>query len=104
MDRPNDIHGNEVKQSLPGRFAWYWGRYRNSKQVAGVGCFACTASGDHWTWFLNGTSYDPTLFDFAKAEEPGYVFGETCEHGVNPDKFCETCYRESCAESERSER
>ena len=50
---------------------WFWAKDHDLQQIVGSGCFACDGADPHngecWTFFMNGTGYPVTMFDYAKA-------------------------------------
>lgn len=61
--RPFDMNDTPVKLHV-----WYWGQ-THTGEIVGVGKFAATALSGYtdWTFFVNGTAYDPSKWTFDKA-------------------------------------
>lgn len=65
MGRPKDRAGAVVEHG-----EWYW-VYTSEGAVWGAGVFASVD--DQWTFYVNGTAYDPDGFHFIPAKVPEFV-------------------------------
>jgi hypothetical protein len=61
--------GDECKIMWPHKNTWYWAKDRETELIVGVGMFLPDEKMDWW-FFIHGTQYPATDFDFAKACVP----------------------------------
>lgn len=65
--RPLDAFGDPVQLH-----SWYWWKDATGLTI-GTGKFACNAGKDNWTFFINGTGYQPSERDaFRLAGDPSW--------------------------------
>lgn len=62
MNRPKDIHGNQIEMG-----PWYWARNRRG-DVIGTGKFAVSVGHDECTFFVNDTGYAWDSFSYLRVD------------------------------------